>query len=113
VTPRRTRCRASRCTASAFARHRDRRAQLVFARDAEVAHYTIAAPGIEAESPVRRRRARDAAGACDLHAAMKAGDAPAEFGAILDVHWMILSDPTLAETRAGSSPSSAATRNGR
>ena len=28
---------------------------------------------------------------------MTAGDAPAEFGAILDVHSMILSDPTLAE----------------
>ena len=28
---------------------------------------------------------------------MTAGDAPAEFGAFLDVHWMILNDPTLSE----------------
>src|SRR5207342_1042965 len=32
-----------------------------------------------------------------LHGSM-GGDAPAEFGAMLDVHAMILSDPTLAET---------------
>ena len=29
---------------------------------------------------------------------MTSGDAPAEFGAFLDVHWMILTDPTLSET---------------
>jgi phosphotransferase system enzyme I (PtsI) len=29
---------------------------------------------------------------------MIAGDAPAEFGAFLDVHAMILADPTLSET---------------
>jgi phosphotransferase system enzyme I (PtsI) len=28
---------------------------------------------------------------------MTSGDAPAEFGAFLDVHWMILTDPTLSE----------------
>ncbi len=28
---------------------------------------------------------------------MTAGDAPAEFGAFIDVHWMILNDPTLSE----------------
>ena len=28
---------------------------------------------------------------------MTSGDAPAEFGAFLDVHWMILNDPTLSE----------------
>src|SRR5436309_2817624 len=32
-----------------------------------------------------------------LHGAMTSGDAPAEFGAFLDVHWMILTDPTLHE----------------
>ena len=32
-----------------------------------------------------------------LHGAMTAGDAPAEFGAFLDVHLMILADPTIAE----------------
>ena len=33
----------------------------------------------------------------DLHATMTGEDAPAEFGAFLDVHWMILNDPTLSE----------------
>src|SRR4029079_2383684 len=33
----------------------------------------------------------------DLHRAMTRGDTPGEFGAFLDVHWMILSDPTLSE----------------
>ena len=32
-----------------------------------------------------------------LHAAMTSGDVPGEFGAFLDVHWMILNDPTLSE----------------
>jgi phosphotransferase system enzyme I (PtsI) len=33
-----------------------------------------------------------------LHLAMTGGDVPSEFGAFLDVHWMILTDPTLSET---------------
>jgi phosphotransferase system enzyme I (PtsI) len=33
-----------------------------------------------------------------LHGAMTAGDVPGEFGAFLDVHWMILNDATLCET---------------
>ena len=32
-----------------------------------------------------------------LHVAMTSGDVPGEFGAFLDVHWMILTDPTLSE----------------
>jgi len=32
-----------------------------------------------------------------LHAALTSGDLPGEFGAFLDVHWMILNDPTLSE----------------
>ena len=32
-----------------------------------------------------------------LHSAMTSGDVPGEFGAFLDVHWMILNDPTLSE----------------
>ena len=75
------------------------RAQLVSHATLEVAHYTIPPSGIETEiarfdtaiSETQQELA-------SLHAAMKAGDAPAEFGAFLDVHWMILNDPTLAET---------------
>jgi phosphotransferase system enzyme I (PtsI) len=74
------------------------RAQLVSHATLEVAHYAVAAAGIEGEiarfdTAVRETQQELAS----LHAAMKAGDAPAEFGAFLDVHWMILNDPTLAE----------------
>jgi phosphotransferase system enzyme I (PtsI) len=74
------------------------RAQLVSHATLEVAHYTIPPSGIETEIA----RFDTAVGEtqqelASLHAAMKAGDAPAEFGAFLDVHWMILNDPTLAE----------------
>jgi phosphotransferase system enzyme I (PtsI) len=74
------------------------RAQLVSHATLEVAHYGISPSGVEAEiarfdTAVRETQQELAS----LHAAMKAGDAPAEFGAFLDVHWMILNDPTLAE----------------
>jgi phosphotransferase system enzyme I (PtsI) len=74
------------------------RAQLVSHATLEVAHYTIPPAGVEAEIA----RFETAVGEtkqelANLQAAMKAGDAPAEFGAFVDVHWMILSDPTLAE----------------
>ena len=32
-----------------------------------------------------------------LRGAMAADDVPGEFGAFIDVHWMILNDPTLSE----------------
>jgi phosphoenolpyruvate-protein phosphotransferase (PTS system enzyme I) len=74
------------------------RAQLVSHATLEVAHYTIPPSGVDVEitrfdNAVNETKEELAS----LHAAMKAGDAPAEFGAFLDVHWMILNDPTLAE----------------
>jgi phosphoenolpyruvate-protein phosphotransferase (PTS system enzyme I) len=74
------------------------RAQLVSHATLEVAHYTIGAKQVPAEierlqlavSEVQRELET-------LHGAMTAGDVPGEFGAFLDVHWMILNDPTLSE----------------
>ena len=74
------------------------RAQLVSHATREVAHYTIP-PGQVASEIERFETAigevqRELEG---LHAALTSGDAPGEFGAFLDVHWMILNDPTLSE----------------
>ncbi len=74
------------------------RAQLVSHATLEVAHYAI--PGGRLDAEVERfsrgvdevRRELEA-----LHLSMTRGDAPAEFGAFLDVHRMILDDPTLSE----------------
>src|SRR6187455_1912858 len=60
------------------------RAQLVSHATLEVAHYTNAVKEVQRELE-------------GLHVAMTGGDVPGEFGAFLDVHWMILSDPTLSE----------------
>jgi phosphotransferase system enzyme I (PtsI) len=75
------------------------RAQLVSHATLEVAHYTIPSGRVESEiarldhaSDGSARRARGPARRDD------GGDAPAEFGAFLDVHAMILADPTLSET---------------
>jgi phosphotransferase system enzyme I (PtsI) len=74
------------------------RAQLVSHATLEVAHYTIPAGRVEAEiARLENALAEVRAELQGLHGSMTAGDAPAEFGAILDVHAMILSDPTLAE----------------
>jgi len=74
------------------------KAQLVSHATLEVAHYSIApeqVPGeIERLTQALRAVQMELEG---LHGAMTSGDAPAEFGAFLDVHWMILTDPTLAE----------------
>jgi phosphoenolpyruvate-protein phosphotransferase (PTS system enzyme I) len=74
------------------------RAQLVSHATLEVAHYTIAPGALDAEIA----RFDTAIGGVkqeleSLHNVVTAGDAPAEIGAFLDVHWMILSDPTLSE----------------
>ena len=74
------------------------RAQLVSHATREVAHYTIPL----AQVPSEVERFSSAIGEVKqelegLHAALTSGDAPGEFGAFLDVHWMILNDPTLAE----------------
>ena len=74
------------------------RAQLVSHATLEVAHYSITpeqAPGeIERLTQALQSVQRELE---TLHSTMTSGDAPAEFGAFLDVHWMILTDPTLHE----------------
>jgi phosphotransferase system enzyme I (PtsI) len=74
------------------------RAQLVSHATLEVAHYAIPAGKIDAEIKRFDVALREVQAELeDLHATMTGEDAPAEFGAFLDVHWMILNDPTLAE----------------
>ena len=74
------------------------RAQLVSHATLEVAHYTIPAGRVPGEiTRLDNALAEVRAELEGLHGTMTAGDAPAEFGAFLDVHAMILSDPTLAE----------------
>jgi len=74
------------------------RAQLVSHATLEVAHYTIRADQVLAEiarlSQAIHAVQKELEG---LHGTMTSGDAPAEFGAFLDVHWMILTDPTISE----------------
>jgi phosphoenolpyruvate-protein phosphotransferase (PTS system enzyme I) len=74
------------------------RAQLVSHATREVSHYTIAAAQVPAEidrfATAIAEVQRELEG---LHSALTSGDAPGEFGAFLDVHWMILNDPTLSE----------------
>jgi len=74
------------------------RAQLVSHATLEVAHYTIPASKVAAEvqrfSVAVKEVQKELEG---LHAAMTGGDVPGEFGAFLDVYWMILTDPTLSE----------------
>ena len=75
------------------------RAQLVSHATLEVAHYTVPAGKIDDEV-ARLELAIDEVQQelTALHGAMtRTGEMPGEFGAFLDVHWMILSDPTLAE----------------
>ncbi len=77
------------------------RAQLVSHATLEVAHYTIAATQVDAEIERFKaavREVRDELKA--LHAALTSGDVPGEFGAFLDVHWMVLTDPVLSEEPA-------------
>ena len=74
------------------------KAQLISHATLEVAHYTIAPEQVPAEIERLTQALRAVQMELEgLHGAMTSGDAPAEFGAFLDVHWMILTDPTLAE----------------
>ena len=74
------------------------RAQLVSHATLEVAHYTIAPGATDAEIARFDNAMRETKQELStLHNAMTAGDAPAEFGAFIDVHWMILNDPTMSE----------------
>jgi phosphotransferase system enzyme I (PtsI) len=74
------------------------RAQLVSHATLEVAHYTIPASKVADEigrfetAIAEVQRELEA-----LHGAMTGDDLPGEFGAFLDVHWMILNDATLSE----------------
>ncbi|MEP7207116.1 MAG: phosphoenolpyruvate--protein phosphotransferase [Casimicrobiaceae bacterium] len=77
------------------------RAQLISHATLEVAHYSIGAHQVQGEitrfgnALAEVQRELEA-----LRGAIAAGDAPAEVGAFLDVHWMILHDPTIAEQPA-------------
>jgi len=74
------------------------RAQLVSHATLEVAHYVIPASKIEAEIARFTNAVKEVQKELEgLHLAMTSGDVPGEFGAFLDVHWMILTDPTLSE----------------
>ncbi len=73
------------------------RAVLVASSRMDVAHYFISAEQVVAEVE-RLRRARDAV--CEELTGLKAllpADAPAELGALLDVHLMLLADESLSE----------------
>ncbi len=72
-------------------------AQLISHATLEVAHYDIAAEDVPAEqarfdAAIAQVRAEFEA----LHERMKGEEAPAEFAAFLDVHWMILTDAQIA-----------------
>jgi len=74
------------------------RAQLVSHATLEVAHYAIPSGRVESEIARLDNALSEVRSELEgLHGAMRAGDAPAEFGAFLDVHALILSDPTLSE----------------
>ena len=74
------------------------RAQLVSHATLEVDHYAIRPEQVPAEIDRLTLALRAVQKELEaLHGAMTSGDAPAEFGAFLDVHWMILTDPTLSE----------------
>jgi phosphotransferase system enzyme I (PtsI) len=74
------------------------RAQLVSHATREVAHYTIPQAQVPAEIERFGAAVKEVQRELEeLHTALTGGDAPGEFGAFLDVHWMILNDPTLSE----------------
>jgi phosphotransferase system enzyme I (PtsI) len=75
------------------------RAQLVSHATLEVSHYTVPASRVD-EEIARLGYAIDEVQKelTALHGTMtRSGEVPGEFGAFLDVHWMILNDPTLSE----------------
>jgi phosphotransferase system enzyme I (PtsI) len=74
------------------------RAQLVSHATLEVAHYTIPPGGADAEIARLESAIAEVGRELEgLYGEMTGADAPAEFGALLDVHTMILNDPTLSE----------------
>ena len=74
------------------------RAQLVSHATLEVAHYAVSAKQVPGEIERFELAVKEVQRELEsLHSAMTSGDVPGEFGAFLDVHWMILNDPTLSE----------------
>ena len=74
------------------------RAQLVSHATREVSHYTIPLAQVPSEIERFTAAVKEVQHELEgLHSALTSGDAPGEFGAFLDVHWMILNDPTLSE----------------
>ena len=74
------------------------RAQLVSNATLEVAHYDIEPDKVDAEKArFDQAIATVRAEFEGIHERMKSDDAPAEFAAFLDVHWMILTDTQLAQ----------------
>ncbi len=74
------------------------RAQLVSNATLEVAHYDVTLADVEAE----KQRFDQAIATVrqqfeEIHERMKHEDAPADFAAFLDVHWMILTDTQIAQ----------------
>ncbi len=74
------------------------RSQLVSNATLEVAHYDIAADQVNTE----KTRFDQAIATVrtqfeEIHERMKSEDAPADFAAFLDVHWMILTDTQIAQ----------------
>jgi phosphotransferase system enzyme I (PtsI) len=74
------------------------RAKLISHATLEVAHYHISPAQVDEEIARFTFAVRDVQKELEgLHGALTAGDLPGEFGAFLDVHWMILNDPVLAD----------------
>jgi phosphoenolpyruvate-protein phosphotransferase (PTS system enzyme I) len=74
------------------------RAQLVSHATLEVAHYHISSAQVDEEIARFNSAIADVQRELEsLHGALTTGDVPGEFGAFLDVHWMILNDPTLSD----------------
>jgi phosphotransferase system enzyme I (PtsI) len=75
------------------------RAHLVSHATLEVSHYTIPAARVAGEVARFATAVDEVKKELEtLHGAMTGDDLPGEFGAFLDVHWMILNDATLSET---------------
>ncbi|MDQ6618619.1 MAG: phosphoenolpyruvate--protein phosphotransferase [Pseudomonadota bacterium] len=74
------------------------RAQLISHATLEVAHYTVPSARVEAEIERFGNALREVQTELEaLRGTVSTEDAPAEVAAFIDVHWMILSDPTIAE----------------
>ncbi len=74
------------------------RAQLVSHATLEVAHYAVTQQQVPAEIERFSAAVAEVRQELDsLHGSMTSGDVPGEFSVFLDVHSMILNDPTLSE----------------